>query len=156
MREANLRSLTPSLPAEVACQTFLTSMFFANCPQNFCTYTGHLWKVAKSQKFKLPSSETCVSAKVCLALVADQTLACQFACTLSLCNLQCFKYSWKFWIWHSFQLHYPLWFMMHTKTTPTMVSMELRFRELYFFQFVAYQHFNFAKFQVQTSNKLKT
>jgi len=63
-----------------------TGMFFSNCPQKFCTSTGHLWKVARAQKFAPPSSEACVSARVGLALVADQKSACQFAYTLSSCN----------------------------------------------------------------------
>ena len=74
-------------------QTFPTGMFFGNCPQKFRTFTGHLWKVGKAQKFAPPSSEARESARVGLALVADQTSACRFAYTLSSCNPQCFKYS---------------------------------------------------------------
>ena len=89
-------SLTRSIPGSWIglpnSQTFLTGMFFGNCPQKFCTFTGHLWKVAKAQKFAPPSSEARESARVGLALVADQTSAYRFACTLSSCNPQCFKY----------------------------------------------------------------
>jgi len=74
-------------------QTFPSGMFFGNCPQKFRTFTGHLWKVTKAQKFAPPSSAARESARVGLTLVADQTSACRFACTLSSCNLQCFKYS---------------------------------------------------------------
>ena len=74
-------------------QTFPTGVFFGNCPQKFRTFTGHLWKVAKAQKFAPPSSEARESARVGLTLVADQTSACRFAYTLSSCNPQCFKFS---------------------------------------------------------------
>jgi len=47
----------------------------------------------KAQKFAPPLSEAHVSARVGLALVADETSACWFACTLPSCNPQCFKYS---------------------------------------------------------------
>jgi len=69
---------------------------FQQLSSNFHTFSGHLWKVAKVQKFALLSSEAHVSARVGLALVADQTSACRFARTLPSCNPQCFKYSWKF------------------------------------------------------------
>ena len=57
------------------------------------TFTGHLWKISKAQKFAPPASEARVSARVGLELVADQTSACRFAYTLPSCNPQCFKYS---------------------------------------------------------------
>jgi len=108
--------LTPFLPIhEVAWQTFSTGMFFGNCPQNFHTFTGHIWKATKVQKFALPSSEMRVSTRVSLALVAEQTSACRFAYTLPLCNLQGLKV-----LNLTFFpiMLYSMRFMMHTKTKP--------------------------------------
>ena len=47
----------------------------------------------KYSSLLLPSSEARESARVGLALIADQTSDCRFAYTLSSCNPQCFKYS---------------------------------------------------------------
>jgi len=132
-------------------------MLFRNCPQNIHRFTGHLSKFARVQKIALPSSEICESATVGLALVADQTSACRFAYTLSLCNLQFSKHSWKFWIEHSFQLRYIHCYSWCTrKPNLTTVSMELRFRELFSYDLWPTNRFNFAKFPVEPRNKLTT
>ena len=102
-------------------------MFFGNCPQKFHTFTGHLWQVAKAQKFVPPSPEVRVSVRVGLALVADQTSACRFVYSLmQSAVLQIFIKVLN--MTYSFQLrcircHW--WCML--KPNPTTVSVELRF-----------------------------
>ena len=81
---------------EEVCQTFPTNMFFDKCAQNFACSQVTFEKSPIHKNLHISSSEECVSARVDQLLVADQMLACQFAYTLHLCNLQCFKHLWKF------------------------------------------------------------
>jgi len=56
-------------------------MFFGNCPQRLRTFTGHLSKVAKAQKFAPPSIEGTVFSRT--------------AWTVSISFFVCYIHRWK-------------------------------------------------------------
>jgi len=131
------REHVPFRVGELVCQTFPTSMFFRSCPQKLRTFTGHLWKVIKAQKFAPPSSEAHVSAKVGLALaqikhwLADLPIPFPHAIHTA-SNYISFKYNIPIAL-------YSLRFMIHAKTKPNNSHRGVGFSWAFFFRFVAYQ-----------------
>jgi len=138
---------------EFVCQTFPTSMFFGNCPQNFRTFTGHLWKVAKVQKFALPLFEVHVSARVCRRSNIGMPI-CLYLFLIQSTVLQIFM---KVLNITFFPITlYSLRFMIHAKTKPNNDLSGAAFSLAFSFDLLPANRISFARFHVQIINKLKT
>ena len=123
-----------------------------NVPNQYVFWHMSPLKICQSTKICTGVIWGTFECKSCLALVANLPMSFPYA-NHSASNIhESFKYR-----WHSFQLrciHCDSWYIQ--KPNLTTVSMELRFCELFSFDLWPNNCFTFAKFHVQTINKLKT
>jgi len=134
------------------CQTFPTSMFFGNCSQKFRTFTGHLWKVAKAQKFAPPSSERKSRSWACRRSNVGLPI-CLYPFLMQSTVLQIFI---KFLNITFFPITlYSLRFMIHAKTKPNYGLSGVAFSWAFFFRFVASQPHQFCQISCANNQQVE-
>jgi len=130
----------------------------------------HVFQQLSSKFLHIPKTplKSRQSAKICTTVVwgthkhKSRSSTCrrskrQLAYTLPSCNPQCFKYSWKVLNITFFSITlYSLRFMIDAKAKPNNGLSGAAFSWAFFFNLWPTNRINFARFHLQTINRLKT